>query len=84
MPRIIVEVMPKPEILDPQGKAITSVLPRVGFEEFTAVRQGKLFEVSTDGPVTDAVLARVRELAQELLANPVTEDVTGVYAVEEA
>lgn len=83
MPRIIVEVMPKPEILDPQGKAITSVLPRVGYEEFTAVRQGKLFEVTIDEPVTGAVIARVRSLAEELLANPVIEDVTAVYAAEE-
>lgn len=83
MPRIIVEVMPKPEILDPQGRAITSVLPKVGYEEFTGVRQGKLFEIAVDEPISDAVLARVRDLAEELLANPVTEDVTGVYAAEE-
>lgn len=82
MSRVIVEVMPKPEILDPQGKAISSVLPRVGFAEFAAVRQGKRFELAVDGPVTDDVLSQARTLAEEILANPVTEDVTAVFAAE--
>jgi len=82
MSRVIVEVMPKPEILDPQGKAITGVLPRVGFAGFTAVRQGKRFELEVEGPVTDDVLARARKLADDILANPVTEDVTAVFAAE--
>ncbi|HEU4666171.1 MAG TPA: phosphoribosylformylglycinamidine synthase subunit PurS, partial [Arthrobacter sp.] len=41
MPRIVVDVMPKPEILDPQGKAIVGALPRLGFTSFSSVRQGK-------------------------------------------
>ena len=82
MSRVIVEVMPKPEILDPQGKAITGVLPRVGFAGFTAVRQGKRFELEVEGPVTDDVLAQARRLADDILANPVTEDVTAVVAAE--
>lgn len=82
MSRVIVEVMPKPQILDPQGKAISGVLPRVGYGEFASVRQGKRFEFAVAGPVTEEVLARARALAEEILANPVTEDVTGVYAVE--
>ncbi|MER2137294.1 MAG: phosphoribosylformylglycinamidine synthase subunit PurS, partial [Arthrobacter sp.] len=43
MPRIVVDVMPKPEILDPQGKAIAGALPRLGLTGFTGVRQGKRF-----------------------------------------
>ncbi len=82
MSRVIVEVMPKPEILDPQGKAIAGVLPRVGFAEFIAVRQGKRFELEVEGPVTDGVLAQARKLAEDILANPVTEDVTAVVAAE--
>ena len=82
MSRVIVEVMPKPEILDPQGKAIAGVLPRVGFAGFTAVRQGKRFELEVEGPVTDGVLAQARKLAEDILANPVTEDVTAVVAAE--
>ena len=51
MPRIVVDVMPKPEILDPQGKAIVGALPRLGFTAFSAVRQGKRFELTVDGEV---------------------------------
>ena len=72
MGRIIVEVMPKPEILDPQGKAVTGALERLGFSGLT-VRQGKRFEVTVDGDITDEVLAQVRDAAEKLLANTVIE-----------
>lgn len=75
---IIVEVMPKPEILDPQGKAILGALPRLGFDGFTAVRQGKRFELTVEGPVTDKALAKAREAATELLSNPIIENVVSV------
>ena len=52
MGRVVVEVMPKPEILDPQGKAVAGALPRLGFGQFTSVRQGKRFELEVDGDVT--------------------------------
>ena len=48
MARIIVEVMPKAEILDPQGKAVHGALPRLGFNAVTDVRQGKRFELEVD------------------------------------
>lgn len=83
MGRIIVEVMPKPEILDPQGKAVGGALARQGFTEFTEVRQGKRFELSVDGDVTDEMLASARKAAESLLSNPVIENVTGVYAGEQ-
>lgn len=66
--------MPKPEILDPQGKAVLGALPRLGFSGVTDVRQGKRFELELDGEVTDEVLAQVREMAGTLLSNPVIED----------
>ncbi|MCV2395303.1 phosphoribosylformylglycinamidine synthase subunit PurS [Actinotalea sp. M2MS4P-6] len=78
MGRVVVEVMPKPEILDPQGKAVASALPRLGFTGFTGVRQGRRFELTVDGPITDEVLATVREAAITLLSNPVIEDVVRV------
>ncbi len=78
MGRVVVEVMPKPEILDPQGKAVASALPRLGFHGFTGVRQGRRFELTVDGPVTEEVLAQVREAATTLLSNPVIEDVVRV------
>jgi phosphoribosylformylglycinamidine synthase len=68
--------MPKPEILDPQGKAVHGALPRLGFSGVTDVRQGKRFELELEGEVTDAVLAEVEKMAGTLLSNPVIENFT--------
>ncbi|HUP99266.1 MAG TPA: phosphoribosylformylglycinamidine synthase subunit PurS [Aeromicrobium sp.] len=73
MPRVVVEVMPKPEILDPQGKAVHGALPRLGFDGILDVRQGKRFELEV-AETDDATLAEVREIAETLLSNPVIED----------
>ena len=78
MGRVVVDVMPKPEILDPQGKAVAGALPRLGFTGFTSVRQGKRFELEVDGDVTPEVLAAAREAAERVLSNPVIEDVVSV------
>jgi phosphoribosylformylglycinamidine synthase len=78
MARVVVDVMLKPEILDPQGQAVTGALHRLGYDSVTAVRQGKRFELEVDGEPTDAVLAGIREAAGTLLANPVIEDVVAV------
>ena len=72
MPRVVVNVMPKPEILDPQGRAVTGALARLGFDGMT-VRQGKRFEVEVEGEVTPEVLERVSQAAEKLLANTVIE-----------
>lgn len=72
MSRVVVHVMPKPEILDPQGKAVTGALERLGFAGMS-VRQGKRFEIEIDGAVTDEVLDQIREAAERLLANTVIE-----------
>jgi phosphoribosylformylglycinamidine synthase PurS subunit len=82
MPTIVVEVMPKAELLDPQGKAVTGALARLGKSEFTAVRIGKRFELTVDGPIDDALLADVRALAEDMLANTVIEDVTSIHELE--
>ncbi|WP_395690605.1 phosphoribosylformylglycinamidine synthase subunit PurS [Nocardioides sp.] len=74
MPRVVVDVMPKPEILDPQGKAVLGALPRLGFSGVTDVRQGKRFELEVVGEVTPAVLAEVEKMAGTLLSNPVIEN----------
>jgi phosphoribosylformylglycinamidine synthase len=73
--RVVVDVMLKPESLDPQGKAVQGALPRLGFTGVTDVRQGKRFEIEVD-EVTDAVLAEVEKMAETLLANTVIEDFT--------
>ena len=71
MPRVVVDVMPKPEILDPQGQAVARALPRLGFDGVSDVRQGKHFELEVDDSVDDATLARI---AEGFLSNPVVED----------
>jgi phosphoribosylformylglycinamidine synthase subunit PurS len=68
--------MPKPEILDPQGKAVLGALPRLGFTGVTDVRQGKRFELEFEGEVTGAILAEVNQMAETLLSNPVIENYT--------
>ncbi len=71
MARVVVDVMPKQEILDPQGQAVASALPRLGFSGVSEVRQGKHFELEVADDVDDATLAKI---AETLLANPVIED----------
>ncbi len=79
--KIIVEVMPKPEILDPQGRAIQGVFNRDGHGAITNVRQGKRFEITVTGPITDQLLDEVEELAATVLSNPVIESYA-IYADE--
>ena len=71
MARVVVDVMPKAEILDPQGQAIVGALGRLGFDGVSEVRQGKRFELEVSDSVTDAEL---EEIASSLLANTVIED----------
>ena len=71
MARVVVNVMPKAEILDPQGQAIVGALGRLGHAGITDVRQGKRFELEVDDGVDDAALAQI---AESLLANTVIED----------
>ena len=72
MARVIVDVMLKPEIHDPQGEAVLGASHRLGFGGVT----GKRFELEIDGPADSAALAAIEELARELLANPVIEEFT--------
>ena len=72
MAKVFVDVMPKPEILDPQGKAVTGALRRLGFAGL-AVRQGKRFEIEVEGELTPERLEDIRRAAETLLANTVIE-----------
>jgi phosphoribosylformylglycinamidine synthase subunit PurS len=76
VPRMIVEVMLKPEIHDPQGEAIASACHRLGFAQVLSVRLGKRFEVELEGPVDEAAVTAITNLARDLLSNPVIEDFT--------
>ena len=74
MAKVVVDVMLKPEILDPQGQAIQRALPSLGFDTVSSVRQGKHFEVEVEDG--EDVTAVVDKIAATLLANPVIEDYT--------
>ena len=71
MARVVVDVMLKPEILDPQGQAVANALPRLGVDDVSSVRIGRRIEIEFSG---DPDLDRAREIADRLLANPVIED----------
>ncbi|WP_395309913.1 phosphoribosylformylglycinamidine synthase subunit PurS [Mycobacterium sp. AMU20-3851] len=73
MARVVVHVMPKAEILDPQGQAIVGALGRLGHGGVADVRQGKRFELEIDDSVSDEAL---NEIAESLLANTVIEEFT--------
>lgn len=73
MARVVVHVMPKAEILDPQGQAIVGALGRLGHDGISEVRQGKRFELEVDDTVSDKALD---EIAESLLANTVIEEFT--------
>ncbi|ROQ39906.1 phosphoribosylformylglycinamidine synthase [Frondihabitans sp. PhB188] len=81
MPTIVVEVMPKAELLDPQGKAVTGALSRMGRQGYHEVRIGKRFELTVDH-VDDAVLAEVKELADDVFSNSVIEDVVSITVLD--
>jgi len=72
--RVVVDVMLKPEILDPQGKAVHGAMPRLGVEGVVDVRQGKRFELEVEGELTEQRLAQLHDIAERLLSNPVIED----------
>ncbi|MDQ3716995.1 MAG: phosphoribosylformylglycinamidine synthase subunit PurS [Actinomycetota bacterium] len=71
MTRVVVDVMLKTEISDPQGQAVLSALTRLGHQGVQGVRQGKRFELEVTDPVDEAA---IRQIADTLLANPVIED----------
>lgn len=77
MARVVVDVMLKPEILDPQGKAVHGALNRLGFTGVASVRQGKRFEIELGDDTGDDTVAEIERAASTLLSNPVIED----YAV---
>ena len=74
MATVVIDVTFKPEILDPQGRAILGALGRVGLSDIADVRQGKQFVLSIEGHIDDAKMAQIHEIASTLLSNPVIED----------
>ncbi|CAN5635354.1 phosphoribosylformylglycinamidine synthase subunit PurS [soil metagenome] len=80
MARVVVDVMLKLEILDPQGQAVLGALPRLGFSQVREVRQGKHFVLDLPGVEEAEALEQAALIAETLLANPVIEE----YAVRHA
>jgi phosphoribosylformylglycinamidine synthase PurS subunit len=72
--RIVVDVMLKPEILDPQGQAVANALPSLGFDAASSLRIGKHVELELDAADEQAALDQAHRMAETLLANPVIED----------
>ena len=73
-----VTVYPRAEILDPQGKAISRALGRVGFDEVIDVRAGKCFDIELGLTDSEEAKSRLARMCETLLANTVIED----YSIE--
>ncbi len=76
--RLVVEILPKDGMLDPQGEAVAASLAGLGFDEVSAVRVGRLVSLTVEADSADHAVRRAEEMAGALLANPVME----TYRVE--
>ena len=81
--KALIHVTLKPDVLDPQGKAIQKASASLGYEAIRSVRQGKLFEVEFEARNAAAAQELLAELCKKLLANPVIEDFE-IVSVEES
>jgi len=70
--------MPKPVLLDPQGKAVAGALERIGKGKFHSVRVGKRYEMTVDGPITEELKAEASQVASVVFANSAIEDVVSI------
>lgn len=78
MPKIIVEIMPKQDLLDPQGKAVANALHRSGHPEIVNARIGKRIELHFEREITEADMKNAEKLASSFLSNDVIEDVVSI------
>ena len=78
MPKIIVEIMPKQDLLDPQGKAVANALHRSGHQDIVNARIGKRIELHFEREITEQDMAQAKELAASFLSNDVIEDVVAI------
>jgi len=72
--KALIHVTLKPDVLDPQGKAIRNACASLGYEAVADVRQGKLFEIRLEAPDEAQARALLTELCEKLIANPVIEE----------
>ena len=78
MPKIIVEIMPKQDLLDPPGKAVANALKRAGNADIVNVRIGKRIELHFDRAITQGDLDNAKKIADSFLSNDVIEDVVAI------
>ena len=71
--KVEVRVFPRPDVLDPQGKAIAAALARLGHRAVRTVRAGKIFFLEVEGSDPSQVERDARRMAEEVLANTVIE-----------
>lgn len=79
--RVVIDVMLKDGILDPQGKTVEENLPSLGFEGVKAVRIGKHIELEVEAATREEIASRVEEMSKRFLSNPVIEDFA--YRIED-
>lgn len=72
--RVKIFVSLKPGVLDPQGKALEQSLHSLGYKEVQKVRMGKFLELNLEIESRDNAEARIHEMCEKLLTNPVIED----------
>jgi phosphoribosylformylglycinamidine synthase len=68
-----IDVMPKKEILDPQGKAVTGSMKNLGLSEIHNIRIGKHISLEIDADSEEIANAKVDEACKNLLANLIME-----------
>jgi phosphoribosylformylglycinamidine synthase subunit PurS len=80
--RVVVHIVPRKGVLDPQGKAVADALHALGFSAVRDARVGRYLVLDVDAFDAATAEASVRGMCDKLLANPVTEDyeIAGVRA----
>jgi len=69
-----IRIVPRPGLLDPEGRAIHHALDSLGYESVKNVRVGKAIYVDLEAPTSEEAIAEAEAMCRGLLANPVTEE----------
>lgn len=77
-----INVTLKKSVLDPQGQTVLHALDSIGFKEAKKLRVGKFFELALEADSRQKAEARVKEMCDKVLTNPVIEDYT--FQLQEA
>ena len=74
--KISITVTLKKDVLDPQGKVVNQTLKNMGYDNISAVRQGKFFEIDIEESDKENVKNLAEEICKKLLTNTVIEEYT--------